>query len=704
MEAHALFLLLGLGGGAVYAILGLGLVVEYRASGVVNFAHAALAVFVAFVYSGLRQDGSLLLPVVGIPHEVALAGGPIDAVPALIIALAYATLLGLGIYLLVFRPLADAPPLARLVASIGVMLTLQSLLVLNLGSEASGVGSVTGGALLPSEPVAVFGTTVPRDRFYLAGITVIIGICLWALYRFTNFGIATRAAAESERGIAVVGYSRVRIGALNWMLASFLAGLAGILIAPISGLEPTQFTLFVVPALAAALLGRLTSFSVTVIAGLTLGMLQSEITKLTVDYSWLPQRGLQQGLPFLAIVLALALFGKSIPDRATSFLERAPRVGRPRHIGLSSLGALAAGAVALFVLPSDMRLGLVVSLLTAVIALSLVVLTGFAGQVSLAQMAFAGFGAFMTSIISDEFGVGFPWSLLLGASAAMVLGLIVGLPALRVRGMYLAVLTLAAAVAMDAFIFGNPDFTGGAEGRALASPGLFGLDLGSRGAGATTFPRPEFGILVLVLLVIVGVAVALLRRGGEGRRMLAVRANERGALAVGVSTSGTKLLAFAMSSFIAGLGGGLVGLFYGTVSGKQFGVITSLILVSVVYLGGVGRISGAVLAALLFAPAGIGSVALQQGLGIGRYMILISSVGLIVVTIVAPDGLSQLLDDGISLVRRAITRRRSSPSDPPTPAGSSPGAAPEGDPHPPSESLPVAASTLSRSPVPGGAS
>jgi len=661
MKVHLLFLLLGLGGGAVYAILGLGLVIEYRASGVVNFAHAALAVFVAFVYSGLRLDGDLLLPVVGLPHEIALADGPIGAVPALLIALTYATLLGLGIYLLVFRPLADAPPLARLVASIGVMLTLQSLLVLNLGGEASGVGSVTGGALLPNAPVSVLGTMVPRDRFYLAGITVIIGIVLWALYRFTTFGIATRAAAESERGIAVVGYSRTRIGAINWMLASLLAGLAGILIAPISGLEPTQFALFVVPALAAALLGRLTSFSVTLIAGLTLGMVQSEITKLTVDFSWLPQQGLQQGLPFVAIVLALALFGKAIPDRAVSFIERAPRVGRPRHIGSSSFGSLVVGAVALFALPSDLRLGLVVSLLTAVIALSLVALTGFAGQVSLAQMAFAGLGAFMTSIIGDELGIGFPWSLLLGASAAMVLGLIVGVPALRVRGMYLAVLTLAAAVAMDAFIFGNPDFTGGAEGRALASPTLFGLDLGSRGGGATTFPRPEFGILVLVLLVIVGVAVALLRRGGEGRRMLAVRANERGALAVGVSTSGTKLLAFAMSSFIAGLGGGLVALFYGTVSGKQFGVVTSLILVSVVYLGGVGRISGAVLAALLFAPAGIGSVALEQGFGIGRYMILISSVGLIVVTIAAPDGLSQLLEDGVSLVRRAVERRRSLP-------------------------------------------
>jgi len=670
VEQDLLFLLLGLGGGAVYAILGLGLVVEYRASGVVNFAHAALAVFVAYVYVGLRSDGELLLPVVGIPHEVSISGGPLSVVPALVIALAYAALLGLVIYLLVFRPLADAPPLARLVASVGVMLTLLSLLVINLGSEAFSISGVSGGELLPADPVSVFGTNVPRDRFYLAGITILVGLALWALYRFSTFGIATRAASESERGIAVIGYSRVRIGALNWMLASLLAGLAGILIAPISGLEPTQFAFFVVPALAAALLGRMTSFSITLVAGLALGMLQSELTKLTVENPSLPQQGLQQGLPFLAIILALAFFGRSIPDRSTTFLERSPRVGRPKHITWNALSALAIGAVALYALPSDLRLGLELSLLTAVIGLSLVVLTGFAGQVSLAQMAFAGFGAFLTSIAGEELGLAFPWSLLLGAAAAAALGLIVGLPALRVRGMYLAVLTLAAAVAMDAFIFGNPDFAGGTEGRHLDVPKLFGLDLGSRGAGLTAFPRPEFGVLVLVLLVVVGVAVALLRRGGEGRRMLAVRANERGALAVGVSTSGTKLLAFAMASFIAGLGGGLVGLFYGAISGKQFSLVTSLILVSVVYLGGVGRISGAVLAALLFAPAGLGTVSLQQSLGIGRYMTLISAIGLIVVTIVAPDGLSDLLDRGLGRLRHLVRRHPPGhrPSSPPEPS------------------------------------
>jgi ABC-type branched-subunit amino acid transport system permease subunit len=652
LEAHLLFLLLGLGGGAVYAILGLGLVVEYRASGVVNFAHAALAVFVAVAYVGLRQEGTLLLPVVGVPHELRIASDGLSTAPALAVSLAYAALLGLVIYLLVFRPLADSPPLAKLVASLGVMLTLQALLVLNFGSDTFGISGVTAGEILPNEPVHVLGTMVPRDRFYLAGITVLIGIVLWALFRFTTFGLATRGAAASERGISVVGYSRTQLGAVNWMLASVLAGLAGILIAPISGLEPTQFSLFVVPALAAALLGRLTSFSITLIAGLGLGMLQSEITKLTIDNPSLPQSGLQQGLPFLAIVIALVAFGTRIPSRDTLVHERQPKVSWPRRPVLMTASAVALGVIALLILPSSFRLGLILSLLTAVLAVSLVVLTGLGGQVSLAQMAFAGFGAFMTSIVADELGVGFPWSLLLGALASVALGLTIGLPALRVRGMHLAVLTLAAAVAMDALVFGNADFSGGTEGRSLAPPELLGLDLGVRTSIPTDFPRPAFGILVLVVLALVGLAVAYLRRSAAGRRMLAVRSNERAALAAGVSTSSTKLLAFGVSSFIAGLAGGMVGLFYGTVSNKQFGLITSLILVSVVYLGGVGRISGAVVAALLFAPAGLGTVTLQEALGIGKYMLLISSVGLVVVVVLAPDGLVQGAVDLMARLRR----------------------------------------------------
>ena len=267
MSSYLLFLLLGLGAGAVYSILGLGLVLEYRSSGVINFAQGAIAMFIAYTYIDLRKTGHLMLPVVGLPYRVPIFSGGIATVPALLIALVYAAALGLLIFVLVFRPLRSSPPLARLVASVGLMIVVQAMVVLNLGDAAFNISGQTAGSILPSTPIVVLGTRVPRDRFYLAAVTVVIGIALWAVFRYTTFGLATRGAAESEKGAAVCGYSSTRLGAINWMVATALAGFAGILITPISGLNPTSFTLFIVPALGAALLGRMTSFSATVVAG-----------------------------------------------------------------------------------------------------------------------------------------------------------------------------------------------------------------------------------------------------------------------------------------------------------------------------------------------------------------------------------------------------------------------------------------------------
>ncbi len=261
------------------------------------------------------------------------------------------------------------------------------------------------------------------------------------------------------------GYSSTRLGAINWMVATVLAGFAGILITPISGLNPTSFTLFIVPALGAALLGRMTSFSATVVAGLAIGMLQSLMTKLVLQYDWLPTSGLQEGLPFLAIIVALVVFGRSIPWRGTLIDRAMPVAGRPKHVVLSAVLCLAAGTIALFTLGSTLRLGLIQSLIMIVLGLSLVVVTGFAGQISLAQMAFAGFGGFMFGILSGDLSVPFPLALLLAGLATAPLALVVGLPALRTRGIHLAVLTLAAAVALDAFLFSSGTFTGGANGR-----------------------------------------------------------------------------------------------------------------------------------------------------------------------------------------------------------------------------------------------
>ena len=408
MSQYVLFLLLGLGAGAVYAILGLGLVLEYRSSGVINFAQGAIAMFIAYAYIDLRTTGYLMLPVVGIPSRVRVFGDGIATIPALVIALVYAAALGLLIFVLVFRPLRSSPPLARLVASVGLMIVVQAMVVLNLGDDAFNISGQTAGTILPNDPLDVLGTSVPRDRFYLAALTVAIGVALWAVFKFTTFGLATRGAAESEKGAAVCGYSSTRLGAVNWMVATALAGFAGILITPISGLNPTSFTLFIVPALGAALLGRMTSFSVTVIAGLAIGMAQSEVTKLTLEFDWLPESGLQEGLPFLAIIVALVVFGRSIPWRGTLIDRAMPVAGRPKQVLLSAVLCLAAGTLALFTLGSSLRLGLIQSLIVIVLGLSLVVVTGFAGQISLAQMAFAGFGGFMYGILSAELSVPFP--------------------------------------------------------------------------------------------------------------------------------------------------------------------------------------------------------------------------------------------------------------------------------------------------------
>jgi len=200
------FVLLGLGPGAVYAGLGLGLVLVHRSSGVVHVAHGAVAAYVAYVFVELRAAGDLVLPIgrVHVSDDVPLA-------LAFVLSLAVAAGLGLVAYLLVFRPLRGAPPLAGLVASVGLMATLQALIVLRFGFSGRPVP-----VILPAEPVRVLGNDVPRDRLLLTAIVVAVGVVLWAVYRFTRFGLASRAASDDVTGVALVGWSPDRLASINW--------------------------------------------------------------------------------------------------------------------------------------------------------------------------------------------------------------------------------------------------------------------------------------------------------------------------------------------------------------------------------------------------------------------------------------------------------------------------------------------------------
>ncbi len=633
MSSYVLFLLLGLGSGAVFAILALGLVLKYRSAGVVDFGHAAVALFIAYLYVSLRATGRFQLPWPVLPHSFKLSSHGLSTAPAMLISLVFAGLLGYVLYRLVYQPLRHATPLARVCASVGTALYFQSVGVLNFGTYSQSTPNI-----LPSNAINFAGVTFPVDRLWFTGIVLALAAVLAAVYHYTRFGLATRASAENEKGAAVMGLSADSIASRNWIIATVLAGFAGILIAPITTVDPATYTLFIVPALGVALLARFTSFGVAAIAGLLLGMGQSEVTKLLGVWTWLPQQGLPDALPFIVIVVAMTLLTPRVAARGESVMQHLPALGLPRAPYMTALGCFLVGTIGLFALQGSLRNALISSFVFTCLSLSLIVLTGYIGQVSLAQIAFAGVSGFVLTHVTSTWGLGFPLAPLVASLAAIPLGLIVGLPALRLRGVNLAVVTLAAATTIDALVFNLAGFTGGLEGRKVANPTLFGWDLGISKGDA--YPRIIFGVLVLGIVCLVGIMVARLRRSPTGRTMIAIRSNERAAAAAGINVARTKLTAFALSSWIAGIGGVLYAYETQTVSGPTFGVFASLNLVAITFVAGIGRISGAAFAGIMMSSNGLFVAFLDEKFDVGKYALLVAGILLTLTAIKQPEGVT----------------------------------------------------------------
>jgi ABC-type branched-subunit amino acid transport system ATPase component/ABC-type branched-subunit amino acid transport system permease subunit len=651
---HLTNLVFGLGNGGVFAALALAIVLTYRSSGVVNFATGAMALYAAYTYAGLRV-GLLLIPIPGLPKSVDV-GRNLGFVPAALIALALVSLLGAILYLVVFRPLRDTPLLTRAVASIGVLVVLTELMAIRFGTSPV---SVT--VIFPAKRWTIGSLTLLSDRLYLALTIVALAFVIAALYRWTRFGLSTRASAESQTGAFISGVSPDRVALLNWMLSAAVAGAAGILIAPLAPLTPVTYTLFVVPALAAAVVGRFQYLLPTVLAGIAIGMFQSEASTLSAQHSWLPRTGSAELVPLIVILVFLLVTGRTMSVRGTLVRQPLGRAPRPRSLMLPTVAGFVVGVVALGVTHGTARSAVIGTFIFAVIALSLVVVTGYAGQVSLAQMALAGAGAFALSGLTQSWGVPFPLAPLLAALVATVIGVIVGLPALRLRGLTLGVVTLALAFAIEAVWFRNTQIVSG-TGAAVVQPKLFGIDLGI-GAGKA-YPRMAFGLLCLVTLVIVAWCVARLRMSKLGSAMLAVRANERSAAGIGVNVVFVKVASFAMASFIAGLGGSLLAYRRGIFTFTSFGTITNLTLVATVVLAGVTSVYGGILAGILVA-GGVVFYATDQWINLGKWFPMISAVLLIVTLIAYPEGLAASghgLADRLARVRRPRRRTRPAPA------------------------------------------
>jgi len=628
------FAVIGFSTGAVYAVLGVSLVSIYAATGVINFAQGSVALWAVWQTAALRANGTLVLPV----GSLQLGSGSMGGWPAVLIGAAGGLVWSLVAHLLVFRPLRRAPALGQVVASIGVMLFVQALVPLrfdsaSLGTDPSGLIPLP---VLTSRTITAAGATIAVSNLILAAAAIGTALALAGYFRFTRAGIATRAGAEDEQALRLMGYSPDRLAAFVWGVTGFASGLIVILAAPaIGGLDPTSYMLYVVPALAVALVGRLTSIGVACGAGLALGSLQQILLFLTAK-PWWPswaRAGVGDAIPFLIVVVALFLLGRGIPERGARAAGPLPPVLVPRLRPLWIAVLVGGTAIAIAVTTGQWRFSLVMSVIIALISASVVLLTGYLGQISLTTMAFAGAAGFTLSKLTTHAHIPFPLSMLLSALAATALGVVVGVPALRIRGAQLAVATIAAALAIESFVFNNPALTPYA-GNLIADPSLFGFSLAVR--QGTDLITLRFSYMVLVVVAVLLLALARLLSGATGRAFLAVRSNERAAAAAGVNVPAVKLLGFALASFLAGVGGCLIGYSRGQLSAASFTVLVGLAVLATAYVGGITRISGAILAGIA-GPLGLLYLVFTQTIDLGRYYTLVVAAAMLVrVVVFAP--------------------------------------------------------------------
>lgn len=645
MSTYIQFIVLGLGLGAVYIGLANGLLLVFRATGIINFAQGATAMWGAYVFAQLRIDGALVMPI----GRVELGGVPSTPF-ALAIGLGMAILLGLVTHYLVFRPVRRAPALAQVVVSVALMLSVQALVVIRFGPNNIAVDS-----LIPVGTIELFGTDVSSAELIMTVIMLVLSGLIWGYFRFTRAGAATRAAAENERGATLIGFSPDRLAAIAMVLAAFVSTLGVILGASLTGLNPLNYTLLVVPALAVLLVARMESVAVIAVASLVLGAFQS-VLNLFVGKEWWPvwaQSGVDQVVPFLVVMVILFAFGGRLPSRGSLQTIKLPDVKIPQFKPIPAAIVIVVVGVLLAVTSGTYRFGLTYSIILMLLALSYVVITGYLGQISLAQSAFAGAAGFALSKVSTNWNMPFPITLIFCGLVASLLGMVVALPAFRIRGAQLAIVTIAAALAIERFVFNNYSLTP-PSGNPIESPSFFGLNLGVR--EGSDVARLAFSLTVLVIAAVVVWGFIRLASGDTGRMFLAVRANERAAASSGIDVRLTKLIGFGVSAFIAGVAGCLIGYSAGQLSAESFTVFVGLQVLAVAYLGGITSFSGAAVAGVI-GPLGIIYVLMHSFFELGDYYALISGIALIITAIMNPVGIAGEASRVADLVR---ARRRKS--------------------------------------------
>ncbi|YCK41511.1 ABC transporter permease subunit [Actinomadura sp. ATCC 39365] len=573
------YVLSGLVTGAVFAIMGSGLTLSYAATGVFNFAHGAVGFLAALVF-----------------YELTAAAGLPAWLSAVVAAGLFAPALGYLLHRAMFRGLAQAGETAQIVATIGLTIALPALGLLAVelaGLPATDATSLPRG--VGPHPALTFdplGVRLDTDQLITFAFSAVAAAGLWAFLRHTPYGLRMRASVDRRRLATLRGIDADATSALAWMLGSGLAGLAGVLAAPVLGLDATAYTVLLFASATAAVFGRLRSIPWTFAAGLALGVVQNLVAGYT---DFLEEvTGLRTAVPVILLFAGLLLLNRSRERVAGSAAEDVPP---PDHLAgvpawrrrlpwAAGLAALAAFAL----LGPEYYVGVAAQgLVLALIFCSFVVVTGIGGMVNLAQAAFAAMAA-LTCGWAFASGLPFVVAILLGVAAAGAVGLLVALPALRLGGRVLTLATLALALLADQVLFQVDAFSNGTIGWALPALGL--------GFADTSDPRVRVAVL-LALIGLVALLVRNLERSASGRAVLAVRSAPAAAVTSGLSAPRAKIVLFVLASGIAGLGGVLFAISKGSVTATDLPAFAGFVWLAVVVLQGVRRIGGAVLGGLV---------------------------------------------------------------------------------------------------------
>lgn len=618
IPAPAAVLFIGVVTGSISALFAMGIVLVYRANRIINFAAGEIGA-VAGLLAALLQ-----------------AGPRWGYVPSTVTGLAAAVAIGGLVEVLLVRRFASAPRLILTVATLGIA---QLLIFAELF-----LPGLFGSKLVLFQVASPFSFTfewhpVVFEGGHIAAVIVAatLGIALWAFLRRSPYGIAIRAAAESRDRAAQLGIPTRRLGTLVWCIAAGLAGVAALLRGPLVGvpLGTVLGPALLLRALAAAVMGQMESLSRTFAAAVLLGVVEQAVI-------W------QSGHPVVvdAVLFAVIVVGllaqrrrrsrAGEPDASSWDLvgrarPTAPEVKRLPTIRVAQLLLIAAAVVLAVVVPvflTPSRVNLVATgMILAMVVLSLTVLTGWAGQISLGQMAFVGFGA-ATAAKLASLGWDFFACLLAAGVVGALASLVVGIPALRVRGPFLAVASFAFALASSSYFLNQEFFPSLIVTDRVLRPeilGKFNLE-----------HEHAYYFVVLGLLVTTLLSLRSLRNSRTGRVLIAARDNPAAAQVYGVNVLRARLTGFAISGFVAAVAGGALAFHQHTLGVDQYRPERSLEVFTLAIFGGIGSLAGAVASAAYYTT-------LSYFVSSTIAVLFVTAVGLLAILLALPGGLGQIL-------------------------------------------------------------